>query len=279
VPWLITAVMCLIMGSVFQQAQLKGQQARRLAAQRRGIAYRPHRPPGSSRDFVWLWLPVGMASVMGVALRWSRETRPLHHAALAGDLDGVRERLERGVDPDTEDPYTGWTPLIWAIKEQHIHVVRLLLERGADPNRPARRGRTPLIWSASRGAPEAVKLLLLHGAEANLASEGTTALVEGAPFVEVVQALLDAGADPNARTAGGMTALIKAAEWPGWSHEREAEAVESIGLLLTHGAEIDARDDKGRTALKVATERRRARLVEALRQAGAKEESDPAQGG
>ena len=82
-----------------------------------------------------------------------------------------------------------------------MHIVRLLLERGADPNRPARRGRTPLVWSASCGAPEAVKLLLLHRADANLASERTTALIEGAPFAEVVQALLDAGADVNVRSA------------------------------------------------------------------------------
>jgi ankyrin repeat protein len=41
--------------------------------------------------------------------------------------------LDLGVRPDVA-PYLGWTGLHWAIPHPHLEVIRLLLERGADPS-------------------------------------------------------------------------------------------------------------------------------------------------
>ena len=45
----------------------------------------------------------------------------------------MRWFLDRGVSPDVA-PYLGRTGLHWAIPYGHLEVIRLLLERGADPS-------------------------------------------------------------------------------------------------------------------------------------------------
>jgi hypothetical protein len=55
------------------------------------------------------------------------------HACLHGRTDVVRWFLDRGVRPDVA-PYQGRTGLHWAIQGSSVEVVRLLLERGADPS-------------------------------------------------------------------------------------------------------------------------------------------------
>jgi hypothetical protein len=55
------------------------------------------------------------------------------HACQHGRIDIVRWFLDRGVHPDVA-PYYGRTGLHWAIPPVHLEVIRLLLERGADPH-------------------------------------------------------------------------------------------------------------------------------------------------
>jgi ankyrin repeat protein len=59
-------------------------------------------------------------------------------------LEVVRLLLEKGAEPDSKDN-GGRTPLSWAAKRGHEAVVRLLLEKGADDG-----GRTPWSWAAGR---------------------------------------------------------------------------------------------------------------------------------
>jgi ankyrin repeat protein len=90
-------------------------------------------------------------------------------AAAAGDQERV-ERLLRGdaglaarLNPARV------SPLSYAAGEGHTHIVRLLLERGADPNLPenlAPSGRA-LFEACSRNDLETAKLLLDHGANPN----------------------------------------------------------------------------------------------------------------
>jgi len=60
-----------------------------------------------------------------------------------------------------------------------------------------------------------------------------------------VRLLLDYGAKVNARDKGDYTPLMGAA-WP-WPFD--TEAVETLDLLLSHGADINAVDHNGKTAL------------------------------
>jgi ankyrin repeat protein len=55
------------------------------------------------------------------------------HACQHGRTEDVRWFLDHGVSPDVA-PYLGRTGLHWAIPDRHLEVIRLLLERGADPS-------------------------------------------------------------------------------------------------------------------------------------------------
>jgi len=55
------------------------------------------------------------------------------HACQHGRTEVVRWFLDLGVSPDVA-PYFGRTGLHWAIPDGHLEVIRLLLERGADPS-------------------------------------------------------------------------------------------------------------------------------------------------
>lgn len=65
---------------------------------------------------------------------------------------------------------TGRTSLHLAACEGHPSLVRLLLERGADPNAQDVDGRTPLVESCLFGRLENVRLLLQHGADKGIPS-------------------------------------------------------------------------------------------------------------
>ena len=56
------------------------------------------------------------------------------HACQHGRTEVVRWFLDRGLNPDVA-PYFGRTGLLWAVMCQQPEVVRLLIERGADPSR------------------------------------------------------------------------------------------------------------------------------------------------
>ena len=62
-------------------------------------------------------------------------TTALPNIAFLGDIDAVRLALDHGADPNVVDPL-GRTPLMYAVASDllNLHVVRLLVERGADIN-------------------------------------------------------------------------------------------------------------------------------------------------
>jgi len=82
----------------------------------------------------------------------------------------------------------------------------MLIEFGADVKAKSKSGFTPLLFAVRNGHRKTVEALLAHGANANdVASDGTSALnvaVVNACF-EVATVLLDHGANPNAPDARG----------------------------------------------------------------------------
>ena len=81
-------------------------------------------------------------------------------------------------DPNAVDARNGWTPLLHAIHKRRVDAVRLLLERGANPNQRVNMA-TPLLMAASDPEPAIVQLLLDHGADPKLkGTGGSTALSE-----------------------------------------------------------------------------------------------------
>src|SRR5262249_8357553 len=91
---------------------------------------------------------------------------PLIGAAREGKLAAVRLLLERGADPNMPVHGDG-NPLIMAAREGHADVVTLLLERGADIDRMVPSDENALIQASGNGRLDVVKLLVGRGADVN----------------------------------------------------------------------------------------------------------------
>ena len=141
-------------------------------------------------------------------------------------------------------------------------VVRALLEYGADVNARGLDGRAALHLAAQSGNLDLIAVLLACGADANAADEaGNRPLVatlrrKSKQRSAAIAALLAGGADPNVRM-GSETPLHKVAR----DNDRTLAK-----LLLAHGANVAAPDNRGRTPLTVAARKGHAEMVALLRQ-------------
>ena len=229
-----------------------------------------------------------------------------------GDEGADEGSSEEGESPSGEDEeprplsyaqtigaWGGLTPLLHAVRQGHTDAALALLDGGADINQPSAGDHTtPLLIAAVNGQFDLAKVLLEHGADPNLASQaGTTPLYavlerQWAPrasyshptehlhqhttYLELMAALLEAGADPNARLAShlwymeytfgvlrGSGINLKGAT-PFW---RAAYAldVDAMRLLKDHGA------DPGMATMRPPQRRRRPASAEGEEE----EELDP----
>lgn len=96
-----------------------------------------------------------------VEIRTAQDESPLMMAALKGHLELVKKLIKR--DADVNKP--GWTPLHYAATAGHLAVMELLLEQHAFIDAESPNGTTPLMMAAHYGTPAAVKLLLDAGAD------------------------------------------------------------------------------------------------------------------
>jgi ankyrin repeat protein len=101
----------------------------------------------------------------------------IHKAAYNGDINKVRELLQKGVKPDERDSFGG-TALHAAMFQKNIQIVKLLLQNGFDINaQGTQNGYTPLHDAVWANNLEAAKLLLDEGAKTNLkGKDGLTPL-------------------------------------------------------------------------------------------------------
>ena len=96
----------------------------------------------------------------------SYERERLHDAARAGDVEECRRLLDEGYQPGEFDDL-GYTPLHYAARGQHLEVMKLLIDSGADVNANEERviGNTPLGDVAGNCSFAVAELLIEAGAD------------------------------------------------------------------------------------------------------------------
>jgi ankyrin repeat protein len=152
--------------------------------------------------------------------------------------------------------------LLAAIRQVDRQAVeQLLADRTLTSARTAS-GATPLIQAAIYADADLIEWLLDRGADVNAADEaGTTALMVAAGDPAKVRLLLARDAKVDAQSRFGRTPLLVASAYAG--------NLESVELLLQAGAKATDQDQFGETALTSASKRGDAAVVEALIEAGA----------
>lgn len=181
------------------------------------------------------WQQVGMVSTTLPVGGWS----PLLYAARENAQSAALALIEQGADADSQDP-DGNTALLIALANDHFDLAARLLEAGADPNVPDRSGMGALYAAVDRvtagpdfGRPPVPRL-------------------DRNDALDLVRLTLAHGADPNARLTGatlarhhgfpdrslanGGTPLMRAAK---------GNDLESVRILLEAGALVDAEKDDG----------------------------------
>lgn len=129
-----------------------------------------------------------------------------------GNIKQATAWLDEGLDPNFAGQLIG-TGLMIGAWEGNIPLMELFLSRGADIQRANRFGETALMLAAWKNRKEAMRWLLDHGATPNRPDREWTALhyATFAGHAGLVEDLLSAGADVNARSTNGSTVVMMAA--------------------------------------------------------------------
>jgi ankyrin repeat protein len=150
----------------------------------------------------------------------------------------------------------GYSPLLWALKNNNQELYQLLVSNGAEINAYARindngyiDNMAPLHFAVKMGNIELINLILSNGADINLGikNKKNTPLFYAInkKNLETAKLLISKGADVNAKR-GGEESLL--------SFSISINQKETTTLLISEGADVNIKNHKGNTPIMVALE-------------------------
>jgi ankyrin repeat protein len=139
-------------------------------------------------------------------------------AAIEGHLDIVKALLRAGADPNVKmyslhaGEFSALMSAMDRCNKDWLQITDAMIAAGAEVNPKGGFSRSPLMYAIERHDVVMIKALLTRDADANSKNELDftplmTATTSSTPSIEVVKLLLAAGADANARSTDGQTAL------------------------------------------------------------------------
>jgi ankyrin repeat protein len=167
-------------------------------------------------------------------------------AVQSDNVDLVKFLVEKGADPRAlqEDDET----LLWAAASREMAL--LLLDAGIDPKHKSRLGDFAIHQACRHSQRDVVEVLLDRGIDVETVGRwnmrplhSAACTMTGEPKALVRFLLFDKKAKVNSKGMDGHTALHECALF---------NRYEMADLLLTHGADVNAKDDDGRTPMDLA---------------------------
>jgi ankyrin repeat protein len=162
------------------------------------------------------------------------------------------------------------TPLHVASAGEHVDIVHWLLDHGAGMNAQCESLYTPLHCAASCGRLQAAQMLIEHNVNIHIRGKDGMSPLHAAAIHwikrnqdDIMEVLLDHGANPNARDDNNATPLHYSSWWINQG------TVKGTRLLLKYGAIIDAEDNDGKTPLQLALDHGRDDIATCLKEHGA----------
>jgi uncharacterized protein len=159
---------------------------------------------------------------------------PMHLAARQGQIESVKALIDAGADVNQRGASDPVTPLLIATMNGHFDLAKYLLDKGADPNLAQINGAAPLYAT-----------LNVQWAAKALYPQPRAYEQQKASYLELMQALLDKGADPNARLTRKVwysqydfdqSGVDETGATPFWRAAYAAD-VDAMKLMLKYGAD------------------------------------------
>ena len=182
----------------------------------------------------------------------------MEEALISGDTPWAIQLINRGMDVNSVDAL-GNTLLMQTVQRSNMDFFDYLLKRRARINSRNRNGETALSLAAYKGKLPFVKRLVEAGADVNLYGWPPLIYASFNGHAAVVDYLLKKGAEVNATTANGSTALLFAARF---GH------LEVVELLLQNNADPNLANERGATAIDWALKTENTDIADLLRKAG-----------
>jgi hypothetical protein len=207
--------------------------------------------PKTIEDILWIMAKAGHTKLVAPLMNLSKVTRTcihlqpimmnvklgrrgrtqLHHCAENGLTTSVKRLLSiRNINVNVKEDEYGSTPLHSAAWNGHIEIARLLLQNGAEVDAKSNYGNTPLHDAAFQG------------------------------HIDILHLLVENGADLEAQDDHGERALHKAA------YSGHLPFIQE--LISRYHVDINASDNNGRTALRLARARNHSTVITFLQSYG-----------